>query len=192
MSHSQRSTEPDDDVGLVLRVGEGDAAAYRVLVERYAARLVRFAERLLREPAEAEDVVQEAFLRLWQRANEYSPDARVTTWLHRIVHNLAVDRLRVRGRSQPLEDEEEVPVSAQQPILIDRARRARALDEALATLPERQAAALTLVHLHGLTAVEAREVLGVGAEALESLLARGRRTLKERLRERAPESEGLS
>jgi RNA polymerase sigma-70 factor (ECF subfamily) len=77
-------------------------------------------------------------------------------------------------------------VSAPQPVLLDEARRARALEVALATLPERQAAALTLVHLHGLSGAEASEVLGVGAEALESLLARGRRALKERLLE--PES----
>lgn len=179
-SHSQRPSEVGDEADLVLRVGEGDVAAYRELVRRHAPKLLRFAERLLRDASEAEDVVQETFLRLWQRAGEYSPAARVTTWLHRIAHNLAVDRLRVRGRSVAL-DEEELPVSAPQPALLDEARRARSLDAALESLPERQAAAITLVHLHGLTGAEACEVLGVGAEALESLLARGRRALKQRL-----------
>jgi len=173
--------EPDDDALLVLRVGEGDVASYRELVRRHAPKLLRFSERLLRDGTEAEDVVQETCLRLWQHARDYSPQARVTTWLHRIAHNLAVDRLRARGRLKPLPDEEEMPESARQPRLVDEKRRVLALDVALAELPERQAAAITLVHLHGLTGAEAAEVLGVGAEALESLLARGRRALKAEL-----------
>jgi RNA polymerase sigma-70 factor (ECF subfamily) len=164
-------------------VGEGDVAAYRELVARYAAKLSRFAQRLLREASEAEDVVQETFLRLWQHARDYSPEARVTTWLHRITHNLAVDRLRARGRTRPLSDDEEemLPESARQTSLIDEKRRVLALDRALAALPERQATAIVLVHLHGLTGAEAAEVLGVGVEAVESLLARGRRALKAEL-----------
>jgi len=184
VSHSQQQIVPDDDAALVLRVGEGDVGAYRELVRRYAPKLLRFAERLLRDGSEAEDVVQETFLRLWQRARDYVPDARVTTWLHRITHNLAVDRLRARGRLKPLPDEEEMPISARQPSLLDEKRRVVALNDAIAALPERQAAAVTLVHLHGLSGKEAAEVLGVGAEAIESLLARARRTLKAEL---APE-----
>jgi RNA polymerase sigma-70 factor (ECF subfamily) len=181
VSHSQHPAEVDDDALLVLRVGEGDVAAYRELVKRYAAKLSRFAERLLRDGTEAEDVVQETFLRLWQRAGEYQPKARVTTWLHRITHNLAVDRLRARGRTLPLPEEDEMPVSARQPTLLDEKRRVVALEAALAALPERQATAIVLVHLHGLSGAEAAEVLGVGVEAVESLLARGRRALKNEL-----------
>jgi len=181
VSHSQHPAEIDDDALLVLRVGEGDVAAYRELVKRYAAKLSRFAERSLRDGSEAEDVVQETFLRLWQRAGEYEPKARVTTWLHRITHNLAVDRLRARGRTLPLPEEDEMPVSARQPTLLDEKRRVVALEAALAALPERQATAIVLVHLHGLTGAEAAEVLGVGVEAVESLLARGRRALKSEL-----------
>lgn len=181
MTHSQQQIVSDDDAALVLRVGEGDVGAYRELVRRYAPKLLRFAERLLRDASEAEDVVQETFLRLWQRARDYTPDARVTTWLHRITHNLAVDRLRARGRLKPLPDEEEMPISARQPSLLDEKRRVVALNDAIAALPERQAAAVTLVHLHGLSGKEAAEVLGVGAEAVESLLARARRALKAEL-----------
>lgn len=183
MSHSQHPVEPDEDALLVLRVGEGDVAAYRELVRRYAVKLSRFAGRLLRDATEAEDVVQETFLKLWQRAHEYQPKARVTTWLHRITHNLAVDRLRARGRTQPLPEEDEMPTSARQPALLDEKRRVVALEAALRSLPERQASAIVLVHLHGLTGAEAAEVLGVGLEAVESLLARGRRALKSELSE---------
>jgi len=180
VSHSQHLTELDDDALLVLRVGEGDVAAYRELVRRYAAKLSRFAARLLRDATEAEDIVQETFLRLWQRASEYEPKARVTTWLHRITHNLAVDRLRAR-RTQPLPDDEEMPTSARQATLLDEKRRVVALEAALSALPERQASAIVLVHLHGLTGAEAAEVLGVGVEAVESLLSRGRRALRSEL-----------
>jgi RNA polymerase sigma-70 factor (ECF subfamily) len=185
VTHSQPIETRDADSALVLRVGEGDVGAYRELVARYAPELLRFATRLLRDNTEAEDVVQETCLRLWQHAREYTPRARVTTWLHRIAHNLAVDRLRARGRLKPLpeEDEDVMPESARQPSLIDEKRRVLALDAALAALPERQAAALTLVHLHGLSGKEAAEVLGIGAEALESLLSRARRALKAGLAE---------
>jgi RNA polymerase sigma-70 factor (ECF subfamily) len=189
VSHSQITEARDDDATLVLRVGEGDVGAYRELVMRYAPLLLRFATRLLRDEAEAEDVVQETCMRVWQHAREYTPRARVTTWIHHIAHNLAVDRLRVRGRLKPLPDEDAMPESARQPSLIDEKRRVLALDAALAELPERQAAALTLVHLHGLTGKEAAEVLGVGAEAVESLLARGRRALKQSLE--APRASGI-
>lgn len=194
MSHSQLIDPRDEDSALVLRVGEGDVGAYRELVARYAPQLLRFATRVLRDPTEAEDVVQETCLRLWQRARDYTPQARVTTWLHRITHNLAVDRLRARGRLKPLPDEDEdaMPESARQPSLIDEKRRVLALDAALAELPERQAAALTLVHLHGLSGKEAAEVLGIGAEALESLLARARRALKAGLTEPRAGAKGAS
>lgn len=171
------STTPEDEVRLVQRVAEGDASAYRELVLRYASRLRQYAFRITRNEPEAEDVVQETFLRLWLRASDYSPRARVTTWLHRIVHNLSVDKLRARKTDDPI-DSERLAVSAPQPDLVDAKRRALALDRALSLLPERQASAVVLVHLQGLSGAEAAEVLGVSAEALESLLARGRRALK--------------
>jgi len=177
-----------DDPELVLRVSRGDVPAYQELVRRHGAKLYDFARRLVRDRSEAEDVVQDTFLTLWQRAGDYQPKARVTTWLHRIAHNHAIDRLRARGRLRALSDEEAMPVSAPQPVLLDRKRRAEALEEALSALPERQAAALTLVVFHELSGAEACEVMGIGPEALESLLARGRRALKARLSPRSSEA----
>jgi RNA polymerase sigma-70 factor (ECF subfamily) len=171
----------DDDTDLVLRVGEGDAGAYHELVSRHAARLRAFVMRLTRDASDADDVVQETFLRLWLHAADYEPRARVVTWLCQIAHNLAIDRLRVKNRLRPLPDDEEMPMSARQPLLLDEKRRAEALDRAIAALPERQGAAIELVHRQGLTGAEACEVMGVGKEALESLLARARRALKAEL-----------
>jgi RNA polymerase sigma-70 factor (ECF subfamily) len=172
-----------DDAELVGRVKTGDRAAYRELLRRHGPGIHRYAERLVRDPAEAEDVVQETFLRLWLRAKDYDPVARVTTWLFRITHNLAVDRLRKRGRSALTEDldMEPGPISVNPPALLEGKQRAEALTAALDTLPPRQASALSLVHLHGMTGAEAAAVLEVSEEALESLLSRGRRALKAQL-----------
>lgn len=178
----------NDDAALVVRVSEGDVPAYRELVRRHAPKLSHYARRLLRDETEAEDVVQETCLRLWQRASDYSPEARVTTWLHRIAHNLVVDRLRTRGRLQSFVEEDAAPISAPQSRNLDAKRRVRSLEAALGELPERQAAALLLVHLDGLSGSEAAHVLGVSEEALESLLARGRRALKAHLRQSDPHS----
>jgi RNA polymerase sigma-70 factor (ECF subfamily) len=172
----------DDDVDLVLRVGEGDARAYHELCSRHAARIRAFVMRLTRDAADADDVVQETFLRLWLHAADYEPRARVVTWLCQIAHNLSIDRLRAKNRLRPLPDDDDaMPVSANQTRLVDEKRRAEALERALAELPERQAAAIELVHRQGLTGAEASEVLGVGKEALESLLSRARRALKAKL-----------
>ncbi len=179
MAPQRQNEQNDPDVLLVARIGEGDSAAYRELLTRHAPRLHQYALRLLRNASEAEDVVQETWLRVWLRARDYEPSARVTTWLHRIAHNLAVDRLRTRGRwDDGSEAELDAPPSHRPTALLEAKRDAQALQRALGELPERQAAALTLVHLNGLAPAEAREILGVSSEALESLLARGRRRLK--------------
>jgi len=181
VTRARQLSPGDADAELVTRAAEGDATAYRELVARHAARLHQYALRLTRNAHEAEDVLQEAWLRVWQRAADYEPTARVTTWLHRIVHNLAVDKLRVRGRFSELTEEEPAPSSTEQPALLEAKRDAQTLRAAIDRLPERQAAALSLVHLSGLSPEEAQEVLGVSAEALESLLSRGRRKLKDEL-----------
>ncbi len=118
MAHPQEQEQTSSAL-LVARVGEGDQTAYRLLLARYGSRLYQYALRLTRSSAEAEDVVQETWLRVWLRAGEYQPTARVTTWLHRIAHNLAVDRLRARGRWNELDDEEPAPASTGQPQLLE-------------------------------------------------------------------------
>jgi RNA polymerase sigma-70 factor, ECF subfamily len=192
--HARNREQPDDDALLVVRVGEGDAGAYRELVGRHAERLHHFTLRLLRNEADAEDVVQDTFLQLWLRASEYLPTARVATWLHRIAHNLAMDRLRSRKQFEEFNDDFKLSNSnsASQPDLLDAKRDAESLYRALDTLPLRQTAALVLVHLNGLSGREACEVLGVTETLLESLLARGRRNLRVRLEGASAASSGDS
>jgi RNA polymerase sigma-70 factor (ECF subfamily) len=123
---------------------------------------------------------------LWKDAGRYEPKARVTTWLHRIAHNLCVDRLRGR-REQPSDELDEERSSTEPGGLLDRKRLATDVGKALAELPERQRTAITLVHYQGLSNIEAASVLDVGVEALESLLSRGRRSLRDKLAQHEPD-----
>ena len=169
------------DGELMRRAGIGDAGAFRVLLDRHLRPITVFAYRMLGESAEAEDVAQETFLKLWRQAPRWRAEARATTWLHRVAHNLCLDRLRAR-RTVRFAYAPDPPDRAPGP-LGDHHRRqvSRAVDSALAALPPRQRAAITLVHHQELSQAQAAAVMGVSVEALESLLARGRRALRERL-----------
>jgi RNA polymerase sigma-70 factor (ECF subfamily) len=179
----------DEDHRLMVRVAEGDADAFRTLAERHAPSITAHAKRMLRDASEAEDVVQEAFLRLWKTAGSYRPEARLSTFLHHIVHNLCLDRLRAKRPTDA--DALDALVSEDRPSreLMMQSRARRVHEEVLA-LPERQRAALSLVHFEGLSNLEAAQILEVTVEALESLLSRGRRTLRERLSAFAKEQVG--
>src|SRR5262249_18319361 len=159
--------------------GRGDNGAYRRMVERYLPGVTRFAARLLSSPSEGEDVAQETFLRLWTEAARWTPRAQPKTWLYRVARNLCIDRLRKRRAPA---DVERLSAAERPSGLLMRKQTSLEVERALESLPERQRAAITLVHYEGMDSGEACEVLEVGVEALESLLARGRRSLREQLR----------
>lgn len=181
-------SDAQDEIELIRRTAQGDGSAFRRLADLHLSKIMNFAYRVLHDRTEAEDVAQETFLRLWKDASRYEPKARVGAWLHRIAYNLCVDRLR-RSRERPCDDFEQERASQEPGGLLDRKLQVSAVEQAIASLPERQRAAITLVHFQGLTNIEASEVLGVGVEALESLLARGRRTLRSLLADEAEEGE---
>lgn len=173
----QAKDDPDGE--LVLRAGRGDAAAAQALVARKLPRILALAGRMLGEPAEAEDVAQEAMLRVWRHAPGWRPGkARFDTWLHRVTLNLCYDRLR-RRREQPMA---EPPDRADDRPGPDRGLQAvqvgLRVDRALQALPPRQREAVVLCHYQELGNVEAAGLMGVSVEALESLLSRGRRALR--------------
>jgi RNA polymerase sigma-70 factor (ECF subfamily) len=170
-------------------IAGGDASAYRALSERYLGRILRYSTRLLADPAEADDVAQETFLRLWKHADRWQPKAKPSTWLYRVAHNLCVDRLRVR-RAGDADALERHSVGDRPSSLLARKQLAAEVQAALEALPERQRAAIVLSHYEGLSNPEAADVLGVGVEAVESLLSRGRRALKQRLQPLHARSEG--
>jgi RNA polymerase sigma-70 factor (ECF subfamily) len=172
---------PADDFDLMERVAEGDPRAYRLLVERHLRKVHSLAFRLLGSRAEAEDVAQETFTRLWQGASGFVPRAKVSTWLYRIAHNLCIDRIRRRRESDQPALLDAVPASGRPSLHLHNKQRAEAVHTALDELPERQKVALTLTHYEGMSHAQAAEVIGVSVRALESLLARGRRALRESL-----------
>ncbi len=179
MAFDDLSDVPDEV--LLARYASGDRSAARSLTLRLTPRVLGYAARLLADRAEAEDVAQEAMLRLWRIAPEWrAGEAQVGTWLYRVVTNLVTDRLRRRQRrgTDGLEDAPEVADDAPAAVatLIE-ADRMLALDTALAALPDRQRQAVVLRHLEGMTNPEIAQIMEIGVEAVESLTARGKRAL---------------
>lgn len=168
------------DGALMVLFANGDPGAARVLTARLLPRALSHAARVLGDRAEAEDVAQEALMRLWRAAAGWRQDggAAPATWLYRVVANLCVDRLRRRGRLDPLDDPDLAADAAPGVLAVMQdADRMAALDAALAVLPERQRQAVVLRHIEGLSNPEIAEILEVGVEAVESLTARGKRAL---------------
>lgn len=169
-----------DDTLLVM-YANGDPDAARSLTLRLAPRALGYAARLLCDRAEAEDVVQEAMLRLWRVAPAWRPgEAQVSTWLYRVVSNLVIDRQRAARRrpGTPLEDAPDVAASGPDVAAqIMQARRMEALEQALQALPDRQRQAVVLRHIEGRSNPEIAAILEIGVEAVESLTARGKRAL---------------
>ncbi|WP_431858128.1 RNA polymerase sigma factor [Azospirillum sp.] len=170
---------PDSDDALMGRVAAGDAAAFEDLAARHMCRAVALAQRLTGNASDADEIAQDAFLRVWQHAGRWEPGrARFATWLYRIVVNLAIDRKRRPG-FQPLDDAAELADERPDAVdLIAERQTADQVGKALLELPERQRAAVVLFHQEGLSQRQAAEVLGVGEDAFESLLARARRALR--------------
>ena len=173
------------DEELAARIVSADHTAFAALVKRHSARFYACAFRYFGRVEDAEDVVQEAFLKLWQKPQSFDPHkgAKFTTWFTRVVMNLSIDRLR---RIKPkmgsdalefIEDEaarfeERFEMNSEQAIL----------EAAIQALPARQKAALNLCFYEGHSNKEAAQILGVGLKALESLLMRAKKTLKESMK----------
>mgnify|MGYP001140517755 FL=1 len=177
-----------DDEALLLQFARGDARAAEVLTARLTPVVLAHAYRLLGDRAEAEDVAQESLLKLWRIAPEWRRgEAKVTTWLYRVVANAATDRLRKRRMvdiASVAEPEDGAPSALER--MQERAR-VDALQAALNGLPERQRQAVVLRHIEGLANPEIGEIMDVKVEAVESLVARGKRALKAALEGRKEE-----
>ena len=179
------TTDPDED--LVRRVGRGDPAAIQALVARKLPRILALGYRMLGDMAEAEDVAQEAMLRAWKQAPKWKPgQAKFDTWLHRVGLNLCYDRLRRRrevSTDTPPDRTDDGPSPDRGLIAAQTGVR---VDAALALLPERQREAIILCHYQELTNIEAASLMKISVDALESLLSRGRRALRQTLADLAP------
>jgi RNA polymerase sigma-70 factor (ECF subfamily) len=176
----------DQDDELMARIAAGETGAFRRLMDRHIDAAYRLARRVIGSDAEAEDVVQEAFLKVWMRARFWKPGgARFSTWLWRVVLNQSLDQLR-HPKPAPLDTAPEPADPAADPAeaLIERQDETR-VAQAVAELPERQRAAIALIYGAGASNAEAAEALGISVGALEQLLVRARRSLRARLKDSA-------
>ena len=178
-TQSDAQSDAQSDEALLLAYGAGDAAAAQALADRMVPRILGFATRMLGgDRAEAEDVAQDAMLRLWRIAPDWRVgEAKVTTWLYRVTSNLCTDRLRKRRHvaidmvAEPMDSAPSVAAQMQT------GARLRALSDALAQLPERQAQAVALRHLEGLSNPQIAAIMDISVASVESLTARGKRAL---------------
>jgi len=169
---------------LLAQALAGETWAFRAILDRHRGRVFANCYRILADSAEAEDAVQECFSRLWDtltgRSNASAPDRDAGGWLMRTSRNLCIDRLRRRKRW--VHDETVMEMQADDSPSAEAGRQTqdvgRAVREAMDGLPDRQRVALAMVHFEGLPQQDAARQMDVSVDALESLLARGRRTLK--------------
>ena len=173
---------PDEE--LMIAIAQGDSKSFQILAKRYMNLLYSVAFRMFPQRADAEDIVQEALLRLWSKAHLWraGTGASVSTWLYRLTYNLCVDQKR-RGKFQtaPLDKNEADSGGLADDKLQDRQTGA-IVNEALQRLPERQRAALVLCHYQGLSNAEAADVMGTSVKAIEGLLVRARQALAQDLK----------
>ncbi|MDJ0866028.1 MAG: sigma-70 family RNA polymerase sigma factor [Myxococcota bacterium] len=179
----------DEDVRLMLALREGDESAFDALFRRWAGPLLRYLERMVRNTATAEELVQESFLRLYRARERYQPEARFSTWLYTIATRLALNELRRPRHHSPhrsTDDEAEgaIALRAEQasPDAVAHARRVGdEVERVLASLPERQRAALWLTAVEGQSYAEVAAALDTSEKSVKALVHRARSALADRL-----------
>ncbi len=173
-----------DDALLMARVADGDRAALAELVRRHQHAMLELAYRTTGNRTLAEDITQDAFLRIWRSAGRYRPTARLGTWIYRIVVNLCLDTFKRRGPIAGEPPDAVDPGSEDPAATLERDDRAAAVRRAVCALPERQRVAVVLQRFSGLSIRAIAEATGWTESAVESLLVRGHAALRESL---APE-----
>jgi RNA polymerase sigma-70 factor, ECF subfamily len=189
---SLAESDEASDVTLMLRVRDGDLEAFETLVTRHQHSVVGTAAKMLGGAADAEDIAQQVFVRVWKHAARYQPSAKFTTWLMTIARNLVFNELRRRRRSQQVSmdsDEgdtirhqfvDEQAVAPSEEILDSELEEA--IEAAIASLPETQRLAIVLRRYEGMPYEEIAEVLKTSVPAVKSILFRARAELKARLK----------
>ena len=180
MSRPNGDERPDED--LLGLVGQGDTTALRTLVFRHLPRLLGLAERLTGNAADAEEIAQEALIRVWRAARTWKPGgARFATWLYRVTVNLCIDRRRKR-KPEPLDGLPDMPSAEMGALAEVQAGQMNALVRRLLdALPEKQRIALVLSYYEELSSREVAEIMDTSPGAVMGLLFRGRQALKDRL-----------
>ena len=191
------------EAALVKLVARKNQAAFKKLLNMHLSGINRYTVRMIGNAANAEDITQEVFLRLWTRADSYKPEAsKLSTWLHNIAHNLCIDYFRknnrfIQGSSEIYETEESLHLTSvsvrphgiatsgsdEPEHELAKKNRDHDVKKALMTLPERQRSAIIMCHYQGVSNKDAAHIMEVSVDALESLLSRGRLKLRKLLTE---------
>ena len=168
------------DDALLAAVAQGDREKFAMLMQRHLPAALALASRMSGRPEDAEEIAQEAFLKVWVHAARWKTDgqARFATWLHRVVFNLSIDRRRLKPFVELKEEDDTADTGPDGAEMFERGEAERVLRIGLALLPDRQRAAVSLCYLGETSMAEAAEIMGLSVSAVESLLVRGRRALK--------------
>jgi RNA polymerase sigma-70 factor (ECF subfamily) len=183
---------PSED--LMARIAKGDDSAFEILVNRHQTSILNLVYRFIGDRTQAKDLAQEVFIRVWQAAKTYKPEAKFTTWLYRITANLCLNELKSARRKKWfsfLQSDEDSGNTLEETLsdggpsaedfLLSK-ERSRQISDALQSLPENQRMALVLKRYDGLSYEEVAQIIGCSVSAVESLLVRAKRTLQEKLK----------
>jgi RNA polymerase sigma-70 factor, ECF subfamily len=169
------------DADLLAGASRQDQKAFAELVARYHAQVYRVVWRLNDGHVDSDDIAQETFLKLWKNPAQLREAGALKGWLMRVASNLVMDRYR-RKKTLDLDHAKDVADQSRSALdMMDRAHVTKFIDDAIATLPDRQKLAIALVHFEHMTNIAAAETMEISVDAIESLLARARRGLKERM-----------
>jgi RNA polymerase sigma-70 factor (ECF subfamily) len=188
----ERVDDKTSSEDLMARIARGDDDAFEILVNRHQTSILNLIYRFIGDRAQAKDLAQEVFIRVWQAAKTYRPEAKFTTWIYRITANLCFNELKSARRKKWFsfnwsdEDSEhtiEEILSDNAPsaedLLLEK-ERSRQISDALQSLPENQRMALVLKRYDGLSYQEIAQIIGCSVSAVESLLVRAKRNLQEK------------
>ncbi len=194
-NHPNQKTESDENayhVSLMMRVKDGDIAAFEELVELHQHAVIGTVAKMLGRPDDAEDISQQVFLRVWKSAARYEETAKFTTWLFTITRNLVFNEMRRRQRKQTVsiderQDDYHLGTPDESSPTPDESTLQQeletAIDRAIEALPEKQRLAVVLRRYEELPYEEIAEILGLSLSAVKSLLFRARAQLKESLKD---------
>ena len=183
---------PSED--LMARVAKGDDDAFEILVNRHQTSVLNLIYRFIGDRTQARDLAQEVFLRVWQAAKSYKPEARFSTWIYQITANLCFNELKSSRRKKWFQfyRSDEDSENTWEQLLADSApsaedfllekERSRQISDALQSLPDNQRMALVLKRYDGLSYQEIAQIIGCSVSAVESLLVRAKRNLQEKLK----------
>lgn len=170
------------DIELMELVKSGDTTAYTLLVDRYMSPIFKFAYSFVKNIEKAEDITQDTFIVLWSKADNWEAKGQLKSWLFRIARNKCIDHIRSTKQHLDVDDLEISSKIASQEQQLYNEQMANVIDAHMQALAPRQREAITLVHFVECTNIEAAEIMDISVDALESLLARGRKKLRESLK----------